>query len=442
MGLSPATIIPNMDGRIQGWDTPSGYPSGGLKSRYGPVTMRRGIMSSLNVVAARTLMDYVTPAVGARYLALLGANMSKINVDGPGLALGTSGLTPIQMAAAYGAIANEGVYLEPLSFTKVIDGDGNVVLDAEQIRKSNRVYKESTAYLLIDMLTDAVKSGTGTKAKIDGMTVAGKTGTNSDYASVYFAGMTPYYVASVFVGHDYPANKLKNGASGGGYAAPLWKAFMEPIHEGLANGAIIDADPTSLGLVKKTVCSVSGLLATDACKDDEAHKPVTDWFHAASAPTAECDMHLTVAICSDSGSLATQFCPEDRVTKTSMILIRSDSQFAQFDDEYLMKALPNAIRSDAPIEEYLAGVPTCTVHADGSLSVFELKAQAEELIATVRAYLAEIGSIDAASRTTLEADIQQLEYVLSGYEYSQIEPLVSTLSRDYNAISQAYPLGN
>ncbi len=442
MGLSPATIIPNMDGRIQGWDTPSGYPSGGLKSRYGPVTMRRGIMSSLNVVAARTLMDYVTPAVGARYLALLGANMSKINVDGPGLALGTSGLTPIQMAAAYGAIANEGVYLEPLSFTKVIDGDGNVVLDADQIRKSNRVYKESTAYLLVDMLTDAVKSGTGTKAKIDGMTVAGKTGTNSDYASVYFAGMTPYYVASVFVGHDYPANKLKNGASGGGYAAPLWKAFMEPIHEGLANGAIIDADPTSLGLVKKTVCSVSGLLATDACKDDEAHKPVTDWFHAASAPTAECDMHLTVAICSDSGSLATQFCPEDRVTKTSMILIRSDSQFAQFDDEYLMKALPNAIRSDAPIEEYLAGVPTCTAHADGSLSVFELKAQAEELIATVRAYLAEIGSIDAASRTTLEADIQQLEYVLSGYEYSQIEPLVSTLSRDYNAISQAYPLGN
>ena len=74
--------------------------------------------------------------------------------------------------------------------------------------------------------------------------------------------------------------------------------------------------------------------------------------------------------------------------------------------------------------------------------MFELKAQAEELIATVRAYLAEIGSIDAASRTTLEADIQQLEYVLSGYEYSQIEPLVSTLSRDYNAISQAYPLGN
>ena len=80
-----------------------------------------------------------------------------------------------------------------------------------------------------------------------------------------------------------PVFGRKGGASGGGYAAPLWKAFMEPIHEGLANGAIIDADPTSLGLVKKTVCSVSGLLATDACKDDEAHMTSEERMNKARA---------------------------------------------------------------------------------------------------------------------------------------------------------------
>ena len=440
MGLSPATIIPNMDGRIAGWDTPTGYPSGGLRSRYGPVTLRRGLMSSLNVVAARVLMEYVTPQTAARYLETMGATMSRINVDGAGLALGTSGLTPIQMAAAYGTIANQGVYLEPLSFTKVLDAEGNVVLDADQVRNSARVYKESTAYLLVDMMTDAVKSGTGTKARIDGMTVAGKTGTNSDYASVYFAGITPYYTATVFVGHDYPVNKLKSGASGGDYAAPLWKAFMEPIHEGVSDRQIIDAEPTALGLVKKTVCSVSGLLATDACKVDEEHKPVTDWFLASNAPTGYCDMHVAVSICADSGGAATQFCPAEHVTETVGILIRSDSQFAQFEDEYLLKAMPNAVRSDEKPEEYFAALPACTVHSDGTLGVFELKTRAEELIATVEAYLEEVRGIDAASKNLLEADIQQLRFVLSGYEYSKIEPLVDTLSRDYAAVSDTYPL--
>ena len=103
------------------------------------------------------------------------------------------------MAGAYGAIASGGVYREPLSFTKVIDSEGNVLLDADVVRDTHRVFQESTAYLLVDMLTDAVRSGTGTRARIDGMTGAGKTGTNSDYASVYFAGVTPYYAATVWV---------------------------------------------------------------------------------------------------------------------------------------------------------------------------------------------------------------------------------------------------
>ena len=111
LGVSPATIVANMDGAIEGWNTQKGYPSGGLRSRYGPVTVRRGVMSSLNVVAARVLMQYVGVDVAADYLVKLGATESKINKDGAGLALGTSGLTPIQMAAAYGTVASGGCLL-------------------------------------------------------------------------------------------------------------------------------------------------------------------------------------------------------------------------------------------------------------------------------------------------------------------------------------------
>ncbi len=437
LGYSPGSITYNMDGAITGWSTEKGYPSGGLDSRYGPVTFRRAIVSSLNVPAARILMDDVTPAIAAQYLYELGATESKINVDGAGLALGTSGLTPIQMAAAYSAIANEGVYQEPLSFTKVLDAEGNVILDADEVRDTHRVYQESTAWLLVDMLTDAVKTGTGTKAKITDMTVAGKTGTNSDYASVYFAGMTPYYVSTLWVGHDYPANKLKKGSSGGNEAAPLWQAYMSKIHEGLEDKSIIDADPTSLGLVKRTVCSVSGLLATDACNDDEDHKPVTEWFLASNAPTEYCDMHVTVNICSAENAVATEFCPEDSVSEVSYILIRPDNPLYNFEDEYLLQALPTAVRTELTTDEFVESLKTCTVHADGSLSIFQLKIDSQDLIQQVTDYLGSAAGVPDDMSNILLDDIAALQVALTGYQYSEIEPLYEKLSSDFTSV-QSY----
>lgn len=434
LGYSPASITYNMEGAIAGWNTEKGYPSGGLDSRYGPVTFRRALVSSLNVPAAHVLMDDVTPAISAQYLYALGATENKINVDGAGLALGTSGFTPIQMAAAYATIANGGVYQEPLSFTKVLDADGNVILDADEVRDTHRVFQKSTAWLLVDMLTDAVKTGTGTKAKINDITVAGKTGTNSDYASVYFAGMTPYYVSTLWVGHDYPVNKLKKGSSGGNEAAPLWQAYMAKIHEGLSDKPIIDADPTSLGLVKRTVCSVSGLLATDACKNDENHKPVTEWFLAEKAPTTYCDMHVTLSICSAENALATEFCPENSVSQVNYVLVRPDHPLYQFDDEYLLKALPTAIRTELTTDEFIDSMKICTVHADGSLSIFALKTQSQDLIQQISDYLKTASNVPPEMSDQIKDGIANLQVALSGYQYSEIEPLYVKLSNDFIAL--------
>ncbi len=141
-----------------------------------------------------------------------------------------------------------------------------------------------------------------------------------------WSGITPYYCSSVFIGHDFPINKLKSGASGGDYAAPLWQAYMEKIHKGLPDKEIIDTDPESLGIIKRKICSVSGLLATDACRLDADHKPVTEPFLYEDVPEQYCDMHVVVSTCKDSGAIATQFCPSDRVTEELKVLVSSENQ--------------------------------------------------------------------------------------------------------------------
>lgn len=329
-GYSDGTIVPNLPLPINGWDSESGWPRGGA-SEYGPVSLRTALVSSLNSATAYTLLELVKLQDSKIYLINMGVNPVHIQETGAGLALGTSGITPIEMAGAYATIANSGVYLEPLSFRYIEDRDGNIILNADDIREQRQVFKTSTAWLVTDMLIEAVEKGTGKNAQIDGMTIGGKTGTNQDSAGVFFAGISPYYTATLWIGHD-KYKPLKKGVFAGEYSAPLWQNIMSKILEGKPDKPIIDLEPESLGLVEKRICTVSGKLATSACNDDPGgHTPMNAWFRIGTEPTEKCDVHQTHTICLESGKIATEYCPETDGNLVSQTLLFIDRDSVYWD---------------------------------------------------------------------------------------------------------------
>ncbi len=448
LGLSPASIVYNLPSPITGWNTEAGFPNIGDEKYIGPITLRRGVVSSLNVAAARVLMNRVTPQVSAKYLESLGVDPSRINADGSGLALGTSGVTPIEMAGAYGAIANAGTYIEPVSFTRVVDDSGKTVLRGRDIQKTHQVFKPSSAYMLVDVLTNAVRSGTGTRAKIDGMTVAGKTGTNSDYRSVYFAGMTPYCTAVVWIGHEDYNQKLKKESTGGKYAAPLWQAFMSQILDGYVDKPIIDESPVALGLTKRTVCAVSGKLATEACYEDPNERvPVTDWFEQTAVPQESCDMHIKTNICMLSGQIATSYCPQEYVQASCVTLIDSDSPYREFDPEVLKLYMSNLLYTDYTYEQYLQMAYTtdtlCSIHTPFGYTATQWNSDAmvsaQQLVGEVQNYLAAVQTLSETERSTLQVALDDLLGSINSGEAGSIAQATERLRYNYSVLLQSNP---
>lgn len=438
-GLSPASVVVNAEGAIEGWDTEKGYPSGGLSSKYyGFVTLRTGLKQSLNVVAARLLLEHVGIDTAAEYMTRLGIPATQLNLDGSGLALGTSGITPIQMCGAYAAIANNGYYLKPLSFTRVEDEHGNIVLDADIIRGGSvKVYDQSsTAYQLVDLMKDAVNNGTGKEARISGYEVAGKTGTNSHYSSVYFAGMTCKYTSVVFIGHDQPANKLKYGSTGGDYAASLWNAYMSQLMEGVESTSIIQETTASLGLVERTVCPVSGKLATSACVHYQSHgskfKLVTDWFDYDSVPTEYCDMHVTLSICNLTNCKATESCDPEHIEEVTQVLIRPTSSFYTLSDSVLEKIFEDTfVRTDKSTEQYIADYPLCT-QSEGYAG---LSTQVMSLLEQVNDFLDNTFDLTTSDRRSLQSAVNVLE---EAEGYANISAAYTSLESLYTSISIRY----
>lgn len=410
-----------------------GYPLNFNHKFSGLVDVRTAIKNSINVAAARIVKERVGPDYSAEKLLELGITSSLyINEKAvSNLALGQDGINMVEMAAAYAAIANKGVYQTPVSFTKVLDRDGNEILNKDNIQVKRVVFKESTAFILTDWLETVVNSGTGNRAKFKkAMHIAGKTGTLNDFKGVYFAGFTPYYTATVWIGHDL-WKPLKDNTQGAHYAAPLWKAVMEPIHQNLENKPFYEKVPE--GVVRVTVCSVSGKLPNGTlCENDASGRGlVTEWFPVEAVPKDKCDVHQEVEICQYSGKIASPYCPREHVVKKSVVVLPEDSPLRQLSDDQLQQYLPGAFKDMVDFSALDYNNPEdnqyfCQLHTQEWYNSQQFKEdlfrRAQELINSIRHKMSAPeyrGKLSDKERNTLEKAIEAL---LNSFNQATVEP--------------------
>jgi len=298
---------------------------------YGYVTARQAINQSMNIPAVKTLqaagLDYAftfAQRMGITTLTSKNKNYS--------MALGSANVKVIDMAAAYATMANGGVYTEPKLYTKVLDSEGKEVLTTVD-KKFSRVMSASTAYMLTDCLRTVVTSGTGTSAKFSTtIQIAGKTGNTNDDKDQWFAGYTPYYTMVVWNGYDDP--KTIGTRKIGSYpytATVVFTNVMKTIHKGLKKASF--TKPSDI--VKATVCTVSGLVATDACNADTRKVVKSEIFASGKVPTDKCTVHKLVEVCSVSGDLPTEFCHMYEDLKEISVITREKNSKTS-DKKYVM----------------------------------------------------------------------------------------------------------
>ncbi len=232
----------------------------------GLINIRDAIAYSQNVPEVK-IMKELTPGKSIDYLRNFGVTTLRKaedkpdhNDENPSLAIGglTDGISPLEMAAAYAAIANNGEYIEPTFYTKVVDTNGNTVLEPKQERK--RVISEQNAYIVKSILQEPVKKGTATYCAISGMDVAAKTGTTDKSYDRWLCGFTPYYAAACWFGYD--KNEEITGF-GTNPAGQIWDEVMTAIHKGLQSATFTRPS----GIVEQTVCRNTGCIATTGCTD-------------------------------------------------------------------------------------------------------------------------------------------------------------------------------
>ena len=263
------------------------WPKNDYSGFNGLSTIRRALVRSMNTCAVSVCnalgvwesYDFMTDKLG--FTTLTQDDATALGA----MALGgySNGVTTEEMAAAYGAFVNEGIYTAPRTFTRVEDANGRVVLENEI--DSHAAMKASTAAIMNSILTDVVSGGTGSGAYFPGMSIAGKTGSTNELRDRYFVGYTPYLTGACWVGYESNA-KISSG--GVNPAVSLWKKVMEEIHADLPNTSFFSCPD----LVQVTVCSDSGMLATTLCEADSRGSRVrTEWVAVDNQPTEMCTMH-------------------------------------------------------------------------------------------------------------------------------------------------------
>lgn len=258
----------------------------------GSVTVRDAIAESMNIPAVKVLQD-ISVDTGYEW-ATEKFHISTLTDEDrvESLVLGgiTDGVYNYELTAAYAAIANGGVYNEPILYTKVLDHNGNILID--NTKEPVTIMKDTTAALLTSAMQDVVTSGTAAPyAQVSNMPAAGKSGTTTGNKDLWFAGYTPYYTCAIWLGYD--DNKEMSG-SNWYFHERIWSNIMERIDSELGLAYKNFSMPSSI--VKRTICSETGLLAitTDSDPSDLigiCEHTITEYFAPDTVPTKTCDGH-------------------------------------------------------------------------------------------------------------------------------------------------------
>ncbi len=311
-GYAPATVVNDVRTTFGTNWQPVNYDG---KYR-GIISMRTAAQNSVNVASIKFLQLATIPNSLAM-LAKMGIELDPEKDNNLSIALGgiTYGVSPLQMAAAYGTLANGGVYTQPWCITRIEDSQNKVIYENELAQTI--AMKETTAYLVTDMLRTVTTSGTGTRAQLPNRDVASKTGTvqlpdlsyfkglngNRD---AWFAAYSPEMVGVVWMGYDN--DKDANGKVqylrqiyGGKYPALIWKYVI--------GGASTDLPESRFkrpaGIVSVTVDAKTGMLPSE-----HTTQTVTELFDKDNVPTSSAEAVYSALICSETNLLASEFCPE------------------------------------------------------------------------------------------------------------------------------------
>jgi len=383
--LSPATVVP---------DLPLNYDSGHWPRndnyKYGySSTIFSGVTRSVNAVAAHSLN-----MIGVNYGYEFAKNKFGLSslvdeyVDDNGTVHSDNGFAPLamgaqtwgvhvrDMAGAYATFANNGIRREERTFTKVYDSQGNLVIDNTQ--NQEQILSQKSVNYMNYCLVNATTNGTGTQADFKGHTVAGKTGSTSEFKDRWYCGFTGYYTAAVWSGYDRPEVIRPTSVNP---SAVLFKKVMQPLHEGLPRKALYDDS----GMVWASVCLDSGKWATEACKKDGRgiDRVSSAKVYPEDRPSGSCTKHVIEEYCS-GGGLATEWCKkfaeeDDTIKiKESSYLLLTESEYNTaaravgrgLDEEFLDKEFIVIDKNDEEAEE-------CPEHTEESWKKY-LKEKEEE----------------------------------------------------------------
>ena len=268
---------------------------GGYRNGY--MTLRDAIAHSVNIPNLKAISIAGTDKA-AEFVRSLG--ISDVTGDiGIGLALGglPNGASTVQMAAAYAAISNGGIYIVPTFYQKVTDKKGNIVLQPKSVEeRSTRVMSEQNAYIVKNVMQGTVSYGTAAGyGKIPNHDTASKTGTTNNDYDRWYVTLTNYYAAACWFGYEYNAAVQWPGANPAG---SICSNVMKDIHKDLEASSFSQPN----GIYKMKVCKYSGMLAGEGC-----HDTYEEIFVKGTEPKV-CDKHMTVKLCVETGKLASEWC--------------------------------------------------------------------------------------------------------------------------------------